>query len=168
MAKEIWHLCPVLFHTVELVRGWIEQNRFLPKICPCCERKVKRYKNPLLSGYCVALIALVALFKNEEGWYHVSQHVLRVKPTYHDLGKCRHFGLAEQCPNEDDPTKNYSGLWRPTELGIAFVEGTATIPNYEVRENRKVLWLEGGDVDIRHCLGESFDYEKLMKDYDLG
>jgi hypothetical protein len=165
MAKEMWFHCPVLFHTVELVRGWIEQNRFLPKICPCCERKVKRYKNPLTSGYAIWLISLVKMYMKKERYYHVREFGLTIAPEMHDMGKARHWKLCEQEPNKDDPTKKCSGMWRPTQLGIDFVFRNEMIPEYEIRENQEVLFFEGDMVNIDYCLGENFNYEKLMCDY---
>jgi hypothetical protein len=162
--KKRKHYCPIEITTIQGGRDWIEANRMLAKICPCCDQDVKRYKHPLYAGYAACLVALVRLYKKEPRWYHVDDHVLKIIPKYHDMGKCKYFGLAEQCPNEDDPRRNYSGLWRPTQYGIDFVEGNAFIPMYMVRENRQLIRTEGAPVNIHWCLGKQWDYEELMND----
>lgn len=116
------------------------------------------------------LINLVRLYKESGDFEHVNE-IGRVARSEHDFAKCRYWGLIVQKTNEDTK-KKCSGLWKPTEKGITFVEGRIWITRLAVVYNEELQyrkidgeweeWFEGEEINIHDALGDKFDYAALM------
>ncbi len=80
-----------------------------------------------------------------------------------DYAKLRHWGLAELKPNDDDPSKKDSGLWRPTEKGRRFAYRQIRVPRYVYLYKNKVMGFSEETISIEEALKVSFDYDDLMQ-----
>lgn len=74
----------------------------------------------------------------------------------------RFYGLIEESPHER-PDGGRAGIWRLTDLGVAFVEGRATVPTYSILYNQELLRLEEPKISISQALGKRFRYDELME-----
>lgn len=120
------------------------------------------YERTIYRSLAKWLCQLVVRYQREPRWYSTGEpwSLLACRGTG-DIAKLRYWGLIEKKPN-DDPKKKHSGLWRPTDDGIAFVRGGKMVPrNVQICDGRFV-GLCGEPVSISDCLKEEFDYSKLM------
>jgi len=134
-------------------------------ICPCCDQRARVYKRKLRSAQATWLLALVKESAHEEqGW--VYKGVLK-RQEGGDYGKLQLFGLIEAMSPEE--ALNYggrTGVWRPTDLGIAFAYGRVPIPLFVHVYNgvRVADPLPVPQVFIRGLFGTAFDYDALAAD----
>lgn len=77
---------------------------------------------------------------------------------------CRWWGLIESQPNEDDPSKKESGMWRLTELGVSFTEGRTTVPSHCYHYNGETMAHSDTQTTIEQALGEPFHYGEMMSE----
>lgn len=135
------------------------------KDCPCCDQHVKLYPvklNSLMAFYLVKLYTLT-VNNSGNGYFHVGKEGLDIP---NELGggwaKVRWWGLIEEQTNDTDPTKRTSGLWRITELGNKFVEGSISVQKYVKLYNAKSYGFDGGSINIHTALGTKFNYHELI------
>jgi 5-methylcytosine-specific restriction endonuclease McrA len=134
--------------------------------CPVCDRICKVYKRKLNSRMAAAVVWMVNNF--DKDWIDIPNSAPRfIVRTGGQYGTLRYWGLIEQKPNDDDPKKKGSGLWRPTELGIKFVNREKKIPTHVYLYNNEVKGFTEELMSIDEALGESFDYEELMSEDSL-
>jgi hypothetical protein len=136
--------------------------------CPTCARSVKVYKKIIHYSLALEMIYIVKLYAITNDWVRVIDVKRKVGDRHPavnvgggDLAKLRYWGLTFPCPN-DNPKKRCSGLWKPTQDGIDFVNRKHKVNKYAVTYNAEVLKLEGQLVDIVGCLKDKFDYYELM------
>ena len=65
------------------------------------------------------------------------------------------FGVAERCPSD-------RSLYRPTEHGIAFVKGEATVAAAVEIYNNEALAFDTDRVDFQLSLRNRFDLAELL------
>jgi hypothetical protein len=99
--------------------------------------------------------------KGTQSWTHVPTEAERWLVNSRTFTKLQHWHLIEARPNEDS-AKRTSGMWRPTDKGVAFAKGQITIPQHILMYNRKCLGTTGDPVYITDTFKEKFDYSKLM------
>ena len=90
----------------------------------------------------------------------------RYAPGVHNIFRhgAAHWGLAENKPNEDDPSKKHTGFWRITRRGRRFVQGRIRIPSHVyLYDNERWGMTTETKVNIEDALGEPFDYQELME-----
>lgn len=150
----------------ELVEGAAKGTR-----CPCCGRLAKVYVERLHSSMARSLVWMVQRWEAArlpdgappDGFWiepqrEAPRHVLRSRK----LGRLEHWALLESRPNVEDPTKRTSGQWRPTLLGVRFVNDSATVPSRIYLYQNRVVGQEKTRIGIRDALGKRFNYEELM------
>lgn len=132
--------------------------------CPCCQRWIKRYKRKFNSGMARSLIWLVrnwSKYADEDGFVNVPSCAPRDVVRSREFDKLRWFGCCEVKPNED-VRKRCSGLWKPTERGIAFARCKIQLPMYAyVLKGNVESWSEDKQTIVA-ALGNKFDYGELM------
>lgn len=160
------------------VKKHIEDNTKEGVRCPVCGRYCKVYTYHLHSSMVECLIGLVQVYKRKlkkysemselpKGgvWVHVRSVPVRGGVAANrggHLAKCQHWGLVAPKPNDDDPTKRSSGYWRPTQLGINFVNGLDELPSYVLLYQNEVQGVSPKTIHIKEALGKRINYEELM------
>jgi hypothetical protein len=131
--------------------------------CPVCDRWGKVHKRKLNKGMVRCLIYLYQQWRKGVNEYiHVPSEAPRHVLNSAEIGKLQHWGLAENMPNEDDPTKKHTGYWMILSKGIAFLEGRVKVPSHVYIFDNTPLEFTQEMVDPSWCLGEPFDYRELM------
>ncbi len=131
--------------------------------CPCCGQRVKIYKRKLYDVQASWLVWLVSqhrlsLAVDGSGWVKVSAYPL----PGGDYGKTTFWGLAELRPKDPtDTTRRTSGMWRPTQLGIDFVFGRVSVPEFVMVYNNNVVDVSDTQVHIQDVLGAQFSYLEI-------
>jgi hypothetical protein len=131
-------------------------------VCPTCDQFCKMYKRKLNAGMAATLCWLVREFKGD--WINIPQCAPRFVIKSNEHGKLAHWKLVEQKSNLDDPTKKDSGIWKPTELGISFVNQESNVPKHVFLYNNSVQGFSDSTTSIKEALGDKFDYSELMKE----
>lgn len=134
--------------------------------CPCCGKFARRYRRKFNSTMAKSLIWLVATSRNSDGdWVDVPKAAPRAIVRSNQLPTVRWWGMAERPDNEDNPDLKHSGLWRPTEKGIAFVRLEIKVPSTAVTYDGAVEALNGDPINLLDALGEKFSYADIMGQY---
>lgn len=151
------------FTTLEEAQQFLRDNWDEGANCPCCKQFVRIWREPIHAGQGVWLIGLVKAYEKDEEWISVRELNAKTGMRGGDYAKLRYWGLIEQKPSQDDPTKRASGYWRPTQFGKDFVYGHVTVQKKTRTYDKRLLGFEGELVNIHDVLGAKFDYEKLMQ-----
>ena len=134
--------------------------------CPTCGQLAKEYKRKLYSSMALALIYLCKIYRQKNDWVHVND--VTKKTLRHnvslggDMAKLEHWRLIHQKLNADTK-KRTSGLWKPTEEGIAFALCGEKVMSHVKFYNGDSNGFSGRMIDITEALGERFDYQELMQ-----
>jgi 5-methylcytosine-specific restriction protein A len=134
-------------------------------ICPVCDKKCKIYKRKLNSQMAIFLIKMVRESGVAREWVDV-RDILNSSAggkNSSDGTYLRHWGLIEGMPSEEDGSSSNSGVWRPTDRGIAFAERSVTVLKHVYLYNNRRLGFGDEQTDIIEALGAKFDYEELMR-----
>ena len=59
-----------------------------------------------------------------------------------------------------------SGLWKPTDKGIAFAMDQISVQKYVYVYNNTVMDREGAEIRIADALGSKYNYQEIMANYD--
>jgi hypothetical protein len=97
------------------------------------------------------------------GWVDVPSTAPRHVVTSREFDKIALWGLVEQKPNEDDPTKRTTGIWRCKLDGYEFVGLKKQIESHVLIYNGDVLGFSGKQIGIKDALGKRFSYQELME-----
>jgi hypothetical protein len=143
--------------------------------CPCCERFTKYYRMSLSQSNCRVLLRYYAIWKLSPTRYEHITQVFKLEPgasKSRDYNRLTLFGLLEIEPNPTAAKSRgrKSGRWRLTDLGVAFVEGRTSIPQYawtwydsQVDPTKdRVVSFDGPSVRIDFFNGKTFDYTTHM------
>lgn len=153
-------------YTLEEAKQLLRDNWEKGIECPCCTQFVKAYKNPLFAASAFALIRLYQYQNNhpDEEWMHVKDFAEASSntPRAGHFAELRFWGLIEEKPNEDDPTKRTIGFWRITPRGRDFVEQKIRVFSHGRMFNGKNYGFTGEHITISEALGNKFNYEELM------
>jgi hypothetical protein len=145
--------------TIADARDVLNNEMLTGTSCPCCEQRVMLYRRriPL-----VAVRFVVWLLKSHDTgveWANVRDCPVRGG----DYGKIKHWGLTELKPNDDDPKKRTSGLWRLTERGRRFAENAVELPTHRYVYNDRCYGSSETTTNITDALKTGgFDYQELM------
>jgi hypothetical protein len=100
--------------------------------CPCCGQVTKLRKRKVTAAMARWLLQLIRVYlNNKRDWVVCSDHPeLYIKGG--DYAKLRFWGLIEhqgkiEVDEETDSYKKGSGIWRPTDKGIAYALGQVKI-----------------------------------------
>jgi hypothetical protein len=129
--------------------------------CPCCGQFAKLYERRINSGLAACLVWLVREYLDSKDWIDVPRKAPRFVLRNREMGRLRHWGLVVQQKNEDKAKKT-SGMWKPTTIGVKFVCRELTVPKKVRLFNNQFQGFSDEEVGILECLGDKFDYNKLM------
>jgi hypothetical protein len=138
-------------------------------ICPCCDRFTKIYRRKYQSNQAQGLIWLYSEELHHrvdaDGYIFVRENAPKgIFLTSGTVSINAYWGLAEDKPNIDDPSKRTTGYWRLTARGRAFVEGRVLIESHVITYNAQVLERDDTEmIDISTGLGRPFHYQELMR-----
>lgn len=142
------------------LRGVIEDGA----VCPCCGQLARVSKRKLDASISASLVLIYryALAHPHEPWVHVPTLLASFPELARSgghYGKGAHWGLLE---SRMDVEGEGLGWHRPTDRGVAFVEGSILVPEYVwCYDNQK--FDEGGKlISIRESLSTQYNYEQLM------
>ncbi len=163
--RQITRDIPTLFpETIPLgeVAGWVQAHAGEGCECPACGQLVKKWRKTVVSVSVASLVNLVFAFQRRGGGAGIHRDEFLVTPKDTNFSQLALWGLVVVEPNTDE-RKRTSGVWRPTPLGVRFVEGRDTIPRYVVTLNNEVVGYEGDAITVRQALGQRFDYGALVE-----
>ena len=153
----------VVDHADQVVKGAPGKGRRgVP--CPCCGRMAACYPRKLNYKMALGLMFLVNRSAATNGnWVHMPTEAPRDIVKTNEYATLEHWELIVQKPNVNDPTKRCSGMWKPTDLGIAFVFKKATVSRIAHIYAERLQGYSGGQVDIVAALGDYSDYDEMMQ-----
>ena len=130
--------------------------------CPCCERFIKVYTRRLSEGMARWLVWLYFVWceSDDDGWDTTPPKKLRLwfGGDYHKL---KHWGFVEQRTNTDKKKKT-SGVWRITQWGRDFVDGTMAAPAYVRLLTDERVRFSDENVLFHQLYGTHFDIREVM------
>lgn len=118
--------------------------------CPCCGGHTQAYG---WRDYFTPSMSLRNLYwlQNDLGWNRFFHHRTFNLDTGGKAAKSKYWGLCETHePSYDGVEKKFSGFWRLTQKGRAYVEGKATIQEFAITIQGKVFIFGGPERDIRY------------------
>ena len=133
--------------------------------CPCCERWGKVYRRGLNASMARALMWLVHQEDRGDSWIHVPSSAPSWMLRSQQLPTLHLWGLVEGFSSGDSKLQS-SGLWKPTQLGVAFANNRATVQKYVYVYNNMVRDTDGDQIFIGDALGSKYNYEEIMANYD--
>ncbi len=137
--------------------------------CPVCDQNCKVYRRKLNTAMAIYLMEIVKEFEHLREWVAVtSLNVYNSGYQRGDYAYLRHWKLIEAKPNQDDPSKRDSGMWRPPPAGMDFVHRRIMVPQHVYLYNNRLLRHGGPHIDIVKALGSPFDYKELMEVSHVG
>lgn len=143
-------------------RERLMKERFSKEGCTCraCDQKVKVYPLSFSTNNASALIWMRRYDDAHPGEYvHVPSRAPKFMGKDGEFARMAYWGLIEQAPNLDDPTKPRSGMWRITARGRDFADGRSTLQETFLRYNSVLLGFEGALIALDDAL--PFDYRDL-------
>jgi hypothetical protein len=147
-----------MVHTIEDGKQYLKSRLSKGATCPCCNQFVKMYPTKIDPPMAAWLISLVNKYEKLNRYIDLKELPTARNGNY---AKLKHWELVEQAENTDE-TKRSAGKWRPTQLGIDFAKGEATVSEKCNLYNRKPYGFEGKRVTIFDCLRNKFNYKELM------
>lgn len=156
------NIFPLLSDAIEFV----ENNKSVGCICPCCNQIVKVYKRALNSVMSRCLIRLYIIDKGENEYHHVKKIVSGISDTgTNDFSKLKYYGFIEEKPKDNNDTKTRtSGFWKITDKGRLFVEMKSSAKSHIYLCDAELLGFSDKTVDIQETLGVKFNYHELMNE----
>ena len=125
--------------------------------CPCCDKYVKAYKRKLNSGIARSLITMYKLSAFNGIHIHVQDEFaqLGLRATTMDYAYAEKWKLIKS-----DPDLN--GYWSITTLGVQFIKGLMTMPEYCLVYNGNVYKWSPNVINIKTALTTAWSYNELM------
>jgi hypothetical protein len=133
--------------------------------CPCCDRWGKIYRRPLNASMARALVWLVNAQHRGDGWVHVPSSAPMWLLRTQQLPALWMWNLVVGY-REKKSKLTTSGLWQPTRLGMLFASDQASVKRYVYVYNNEVLETDGEEISIRDALGDKYNYDEIMANYD--
>ena len=130
--------------------------------CPVCDRWGKVYPRAINRTMARSLIWLTQAKPVKDDWVDVPVQAPKWLVRSNQLATLRWWGLVERMAH-DAGEKKFSGMWRVTDFGRAFVEGLATVPKKVFTYKGEVEGVSLETVKIRDCFSSLFDYEATMR-----
>lgn len=125
--------------------------------CPCCSRRVSRYRRRIHGEMGRFLCLLVRSFLDGTEWTHIE----KIQPKNGNYAMLRLWDLATPS-SKRNAGRNAHGLWRPTMSGVLFAQGHTHVEKYLFLWNGQVVGRSEDVVTIREVLGTKFNYQELM------
>ena len=134
--------------------------------CEHCAQLCKLYPVPINGKMAGGLRWIVGEFRRNPRWIHFFREVPydNLKTMGGSFAKMAHWGLIEQMPNADDPTKKCSGMWRPTQEGMDFADGKIRVPRaVKLYNGDSYGFTDDGWVSIHDIWDKQFDFQEIMQ-----
>lgn len=131
--------------------------------CPVCDRWGKIYGRAINATMAQSLLWLVRAPTDESGWVDVPNSAPRWLVRSNQLPTLKWWGLVERRANTEDSPNKYSGMWKPTSLGLEFASGKASVPRKVFTYNNIVEGFSQERIFIRDCGADVFDYQEVME-----
>jgi len=149
--------------TVAQATEWLEARLDDGADCPCCGQVAKVYRRKLNAEKVRVLAWLAFVSSPSSAFVHLSATAPAwVLAAGGEVAKLRHWGLAEQAPN-DNPKTRTSGHWRVTARGLAFLNGAQAPAHVLLFNNRVVGFAETTTTAAESAQSGGFDYRALME-----
>jgi len=132
--------------------------------CPCCDRWGKIYRRSLNATMARQLMWLVQARDRGDGWVHVPSTAPAWLLRTPQLPTLALWDLVEGAPSMTKLAS--SGLWKPTEKGIAFAQNALSVQRYVYAYNNKRVDSDGENISILDALGSKYNYHEIMANYD--
>jgi hypothetical protein len=146
--------------TLQEAKDFLKNNWKVGVECPCCKQFVKLYATPFNSNMAIFLISLVLLYQKNKTPIHYKKCKFSSR-NYPHLAKWN-LMVTDKSETADKKT---SGFWTPTQLGIDFVNNKCSVKSKAYIYNNNIYGFGGDDINIVDALGNKFNYQKLMNDY---
>lgn len=130
--------------------------------CPVCDRWGKVYVRNINTTMAKGLIWLCRQTGDKDGWINVPVTGPQWLVRSNQLPTLHWWNLVERKSKDDSNKTKFSGIWRPTRLGVDFVSGLVRVPKSVYTYNNIVVRQGNENVTIRECFGEGFDYNQVM------
>jgi len=131
-------------------------------VCKLCDRFGQLYKRSLLGVMAAGVVWLVRESgRRQRRWVHITEAPKWLLENGGVLQTTRHWDLVEQREENTKPHTRTSGMWRPTDEGVAFVDHGAKVPKYAFTYNTLCHGHEGPDIDVIQAMGNKFNYWEL-------
>jgi hypothetical protein len=130
--------------------------------CPCCTRwgKINVFHLTQASHGRALLWARAKHLQHDGKWIDFREGP-RWLVSVRVYSRLSYWGLLENMPNVDDPTRKHSGIWRITDKGLDFAESRILLPVDAWVFDNTVRALKGRPVRIMQCVGK-FNYTAMM------
>lgn len=149
--------------TLAQATEWLEAHLDDGADCPCCGQTAKVYRRKLNAEKVRALAWLASVSSPSSAFVHLSTTAPAwVLAAGGEVAKLRHWGLAEQAPN-DNPKTRTSGHWRVTARGLAFLNGASAPAHVLLFNNKVVGFAEADTTVVEAAQAGGFDYRALME-----
>lgn len=133
--------------------------------CPCCERFGKVYTRSINRSIAQSL-KWMYIFSKDHGvgvWADMREDAPQQSIRANEYTKLLSWRLAEKMSVEPGSSQKNTGMYRITQKGIDFVEGSVMVPKNVFIYNNEVLGVSEELIDFQSCLDEYFDYQELMR-----
>jgi len=144
--------------TLTAARDRLFRNLDKGSRCPCCDQHAMRYRRHINAGMARALILMV----KESAVSGDMIDIKKLDVRGGDYAKLRYWGLIKQLRNTEERSGTRSGLWRVTDIGVAFANNESSVTGIAIVYNDECERLTGDQVTIVGALGKKFSYEELM------
>jgi len=143
---------------------WVDTIHGDGGVCPCCGRFGKVYGRTINENMARGLIWLVDEWEsNGKTWVDVPKRSPRWLVRSNQLPTLRWWGCIERS-GTTDPDQKHSGLWRPTDKGVSFVNDDLKLPKQVFTYANVVIGFSDDDlVTIDECFGKKFSYQEVME-----
>jgi len=147
--------------TLEDARRYVQGQAKDGVQCPCCGLLVQVYKRSFNRGMARYLMEIVLEHQRTNDWVDVRRlPVYKTGTQRGDYGYLRWaWGLLDSRKG-DDPSRRGSGLWRPTERGVAVARGEDSVWSHVLHVREHVLGFCGELITIHDV--KKFDYRDLV------
>lgn len=128
--------------------------------CPCCQRLARRYARRFHREMGVFLVYLVRAFREKRSWYHLREILPGGKSSPKastDGAYLKNWGLVKRHPEK-------TGVYLPTDAGIAFVLGQTHVPRICFVYDGRPWHYSKETVGIRDVLGDRIDVLAMLQD----
>ena len=147
--------------TLAAAREYVNEQRWEGVECPCCGSWAFVYHTPFPGVAARVLCDMYCKGGTARNWVHIPS--CPHNNAGGDAVKSVHWGLIEPATGERDDGSKRIGWWKLTELGLAFVTNTISIPSYaDIIRPSTCLGLSGDPLWISDAVGKRFNYRELV------
>lgn len=132
--------------------------------CAVCDRWGKVYKRNINKTMAKGLIWLYQNKGEVDGWVHIPTKAPKWLTASNQLATLHWWNLVERKSKDESHKAKFSGIWRTTPLGDAFVTAQRTMPKSVFTYNNTVIRFGTKEAYIYECFKERFDYDQIMGD----